>query len=278
MLPVSSYNNYNLNSYNSFPPYYYWQGVPQAGYYSSGNYYEPQSSDNPAKTLTLAGLLQAMALGLDKVSGFLSNRLAAGKEFTAPENVQKVADSMVKKNGLDITVGYVNPANKNAYSAAYGMASEFDAVANGKNAFHCGPLKLAVAPSSKPSLILHELGHAINAKGRFTKILQMSKRYAPFAPTALLLANGLFKDKNNSQKTFIERNAGVLGFAAFLPTIIEEALASFRGIKAAKQVLKNPPKLNILRKNYVIALCTYIVAGLGLGIASKQAVLEDSVQ
>lgn len=278
MLPVSSYNNYSPNSYNSFPQQHYWQGVPNAGYYPYGNYQEPQPSDNPAKTLTLAGLLQAMALGLNKVSQLLSNRLAAGEEFTTPDNVRKVADSMVKKNGLDITVGYVNPANKNAYSAAYGMASEFEAVANGRNAFHCEPLKLAVAPSKKPSLILHELGHAINAKGTFTKLLQQSRRYAPFAPTALLLANGLFKDKNNGQKTFIERNAGVLGFAAFLPTIIEEGLASFRGIKAAKQVLKNPPKLNILKKNYAIALCTYIVAGLGLGIASKQAVLEDSVR
>lgn len=277
MLPVSSYPNYSRDSYNSFSQPY-WQAIPDAGYYTQDDYAPPQSSDNPVKTLTLAGLLQVMTLGLDKVSRFLSNRLSAGKEFTTADNVQKVAASMVKNNGLDITVGYVNHSNKNAYSAAYGMAQEFETVANAKNAFHCEPLKLAVAPSSKPSLILHELGHAINAKGTFTKMLQQSRRYAAYAPTALLLANGLFKDKNNGQKTFIERNAGVLGFVAFLPTIIEEGLASFRGIKAAKHVLKNPPKLNILKKNYAIALGTYIIAGLGLGIASKQTVLEDSVR
>ena len=243
-------------------------------------YYEQQPSQNSdaaGKTLAMAGLLQVIALGLNRASQWFSNKLAAGKEFTTAENVHKVAGEMVRKNNLDVHVGYINDINKYAYADKYNLGGQLEEVARGKNAFFADKLKLAVAPEHKPSLILHELGHAINAKNAFTKILQNTRRYAPFAPTALLIANGIFSNKNDGKKSFIERNAGILGFAAFLPTIAEEGLASFRGIKAAKNVLKNPAGLNILKRNYLLALSTYILAGIGLGVASKQAVLEDSI-
>ena len=68
----------------------------------------------------------------------------------------------------------------------------------------------------------------------------------------------------------------MLGFAAFLPTIIEEGIASLRGIKAAKKVLNNPKNLNILKKNYAFALATYILSGVALGVASKQTILAEA--
>lgn len=258
-------------STNNYFPYY--QG--ESGYYGgvSGDNYQDKD-EKTTKTLGLAALLQAIALGIQKGSNLLSARLAAGREFATPSDVNRVASQMVRENNLDVHIGYIDEFNKHQYANRYGMAKEFDTIARGQNAFYADKLKIAVAPKSKPSLILHELGHAINAKGRFTKMLQNSRRFAGYAPMTLLLANSLFK-KSDNQPTFIERNAGVLGFCAFLPTIIEEGLASFRGIKAAKKVLNNTAKLNILKKNYAVALGTYILAGLGLGVACKQSIVES---
>lgn len=256
--------------YNNSP---YYQG--NYGYYGDDSVDNSQSIDEKTKkTLGLAALLQAVALGIQKGSQLLSARLAAGREFTTPNDVQAVANDMVRKNNLNVHVGYIDEFNKHQYSSRFGLAKEFDTVSKGQNAFYADKLKIAVAPKSKPSLILHELGHAINAKGGFTKMLQNSRRFAGYAPMTLLLANSLFK-KNDNQPTFIEKNAGILGFCAFLPTIIEEGLASFRGVKAAKKVLNNPASLNILKKNYAVALGTYILAGLGLGVACKQSIVES---
>ena len=269
MIPIST-QQINPNLYTS--PY----TTPYYGGYSQPLYYTNENTSNDpqqaAKTLGLAALLQVISTGLEKGSKILSNKLSAGKEFTTPDKVVKVAKDMVTKNNLDVTVGFVDEANKAAYAARYGLGKEIEAVAKGENAFFANKIKLAVAPKSKPSLILHELGHAINAKHGFTKFLQGTRKYAGYAPMALLLANGLISnDKPGEKKNFIERNAGILGFCAFLPTIAEEAIASGRGIKAAKKVLNNPAGLKILKKNYALALGTYILAGIGLGVAAKQS-------
>ena len=148
-------------------------------------------------------------------------------------------------------------------------------VAIGENAFYTDQFKLAVAPKNKPSLILHELGHAINAhKGKFLKFLQKSRMFVSAVPTALIMLNGLSKQDDN-KPSFIERNAGKIGFAAFLPTIIEEGLASIRGVKAAKATLGNSVNLKPLKRNYFFAWLTYLIAGIGLGVAAKQSVIEN---
>lgn len=243
---------------------------------SSNTYYEETGNDT-VKIAGMAALLQAITMGLQKGSKFLASKLASGKEFTTAENVNSIAQDMVNKNGLNVHVGYIDEANKAAYAARYGNAKEFDIVAKGQNAFYQDGMKIAVAPKSKPSLILHELGHAINAKGTFTRFLQNSRRYLKFLPMALLVADSVTKDPNSKEKSFIEKNAGKLGFCAFLPTIIEEGIASFRGIKAAKAKLGNIPALNILKKNYALALSTYILSGVAVGIAAKQTIVENKL-
>ncbi len=275
MNPISYYNQPQYRYYSQ--PYY----SDNAGNYNGYPYYERNNESGAgqaAKTLGLAALLQAFSSLLQKGSNYLSNKLIAGKEFTNASNVSKVADSMIRNNKLNVEVGYIDSFNKQNYASRFGLGRELDAVAKGQNAFYADNLKLAVAPKSKPSLILHELGHAVNAKKGFTKLLQKSRRYAGYAPMALLVANGILGNSQDGKKNFVERNAGILGFCAFLPTIVEEAIASSRGIKAAKKVLNNPATLKILKKNYALALGTYILAGIGLGVASKQSIILDGKQ
>ena len=236
---------------------------------------EPRTTDT-ARTAATAGILQAFALFLHKASEYCGNELMKGEEFTNETDVKKVAESMVKKNKLNVKVDFIDKFNIKNYSKD--IQEALGHVARGENAFYSDNCKLAVAPKSKPSLILHELGHAINAhKGKFLKMLQKSRMYVSAVPTALLVLNGLFKRKDE-KPNFIERNAGIIGFASFLPTIAEEGLASIRGVKAARKTLGKAVNLNPLRSNYLFAWMTYVIAGLGLGVAAKQAIIENKKQ
>ncbi len=206
-----------------------------------------------------------------------------GKEFTTSENVKTIAGTMLTDNKLDkkIHVKFIDSKNissvANAIKTGTGIdiTKELQPVARGENAFYMDRIKFAVAPKSKPSLILHELGHAITAhKGQFMRFLQKSRMYAATIPTTLIFINKMIPHKQG-EETFIEKHAGKIGFCAFLPTIIEEGLASLRGIKAANKIKKSI-NLNLkpLKRNYAFAWLTYVIAGLGLGIAAKQSFLE----
>lgn len=257
-----------------YNPYY-------QNYYPYEDYpYEPrrtapqkqESSEISALGLLLAS--EAIRYGSEKAS----NALMRGKEYTTIDNVKKVTQNMLNKGNLnDVSVHFVDMNNIQNISRKTGISvNNLYEVASGKNAFYADSAKVAVAPKAKPSLIQHELGHAINAKNPFLKALQNSRRYAHFAPTALILANAIAKRINkdpNGEPTFIEKHAGKLGFAAFLPTIIEEGIASLRGIQAAKRTLGGQNiKLGALKRNYFFAWMTYLLAGLGLGVAAKLSV------
>ena len=256
--------------YNNQRNYY----LPQNNnFYVPASFQEPHPQYNPEKTVLTAGLLQAFALFLHKASEWCGNKLMQGKEFTNGENVKQIAQNMVKKNKLNVDVDFIDANNINKYPKV--LQEALKPVARGENAFYTDQFKLAVAPKNKPSLILHELGHAINAhKGKFLKFLQKSRMFVSAVPTALLMLNGLSKQDDN-KPSFIERNAGKIGFAAFLPTIVEEGLASIRGVKAAKATLGNSVNLKPLKRNYFFAWLTYLIAGIGLGIAAKQSVIEN---
>lgn len=230
---------------------------------------EPE--DTTVKTVATAGILQALAMFLQKASQWCGNKLMQGKEFTTPENIKKTAQQMVKDNNLNVKVDYIDHINIKKYPAE--MREMLTPVARGENAFYADGLKLAVAPESKPSLILHELGHAINAgKGKFMRFLQKSRGYVSAVPATLLMLKGLFGNKDD-KPDFIERNAGKIGFLAFLPTIIEEGIASLRGLKYAKKL--KGVNLSTLKRNYFFAWMTYVIAGLGLAVGAKQALLES---
>ena len=281
----------NSTVFNSFSPYLTYN-IPVATQKSRSNdYLTANLAQNTAsntddfgqvdeKTVGMAALLQAIALGLQKGSSWLARKLESGKEFTSDKNVKKIAEQMVRDNKLgNVTVDYISNANKHKY-AGTALAKEIEVVAKGQNAFYADSFKLAVAPENKPSLILHELGHACNSKNSFMQLLQKSRKYAMGAPMALLFLSKMFGKDKDGRPNFIERNAGKLGFAAFLPTIIEEGVASWRGINAIKKVPKNILEgnlnTNILKRNYLFALGTYILAGIGLGVASKQTILQNA--
>jgi len=230
------------------------------------------NSNDAASILGLMLLSKGVSFATTKVA----NKLMRGKEYTSFNNVKNVVNDMLSKNNLDTKVYFVDMNNISEVSRRSGIREkDLLDVAQGKNAFFADSHKIAVAPKSKPSLIQHELGHAINSKKTFTKLLQNSRMLALYTPTALIFANMISKrlSKNPEKETFVEKHAGVLGFMAYLPTVIEEGLASIKGIQAAKKTLGGQNvKLGALRKNYLLAWLTYLLGAVGLGIASKLSV------
>lgn len=266
--------NFNKYQYNQYP-------APKQSHIRGS--VEPDTARNDIQTFTHAGVLQGCAILLTLASEWCGKKLMQGKEFTTPENIKKIADEMLSKNNLKdkVDVKYIDNTNVKQITTAIktktgiDMTKDLNTVARGENAFYSDSIKLAVAPKSKPSLILHELGHAITAhKGKLLKFMQKSRMIAASIPTILLIANSAVS-KKQGEETFIEKHAGKIGFCAFLPTILEEGLASLRGIKAANNVKKSiNMNLKPLKRNYAFAWLTYVIAGIGLGIASKQTLLE----
>ena len=240
---------------------------------------QPQRDEFSTTTTAVgaAGLLRLAQYGLEKLSGVCSAALMAGKEFASREDVEKVANAMKKNKGLSADIYYLDHSNKSALKQHFpSLANSIDVVADGRNAFYTDKGNFACAPKSKPSLILHELGHATNfEKSKIMKGLQKLRVVGMFAPMAVAYLNRASGERSDGRKNFWERNAGTIGFCAFLPTIIEEAAASIRGIKAAKETLGAKANLKALKKNYLLAWMTYVLAGIGTGIAAKLMITKD---
>lgn len=273
MQAIGSSSQYS-NNYNNYPKF--------GNNYASARQNSIED-DSTQKLAMSAGGLGIISVLIHKASELLAQKMSGGAEFTSSENVHKVANKMLKDNGLQDTVEIKYIDHKNKFDFGPEMAKHLEPVAQGQNAFYMDKLqlsngenlKLAVAPKTKPSLMLHELGHAINSsKGQFMQFLQKSRGLAMAVPTALLVLNGLMGKDKDGKKNFVEKNAGLIGFSAFLPTIIEEGMASWRGVKAAREFLGKSANLKVLKRNYVLAWGTYVLAGIGLGVAAKQSVTQ----
>ncbi len=272
-----------LNGINPYIQQRYYTNSP----YNKYHYAEKppkQEPPNELKTLVTAGILQGASILLQKASQWCGTKLMQGKEFADSNTVKNIAAKMLKDNKLQdkIAVEYIDKNNVRQIAGRYlssgiDLSNELGPVARGENAFFTDKLNLAVAPKSKPSLILHELGHAINAnKGKFLKFLQKTRAKITIIPPLLVYLNQ-FTQKQDGEKTFIEKNAGTIGFLAFLPTIIEEGIASIRGINAAKQLKNTAGSINLkpLKRNYAFAWMTYLISGIVFGIGTKLSLLEN---
>ncbi len=270
-------NNLTLNS-NAFKRDYRFKPAQSAPLQARVQAPPPQDEFSTATTAVgAAGLLRLAQWGRVKVSGLCATALMAGKEFASAADVEKVADAMKQEKGLSAEIHYFDKTNVGAFKQRFPqLANSLDVVARGGNAFYTDKGNFACAPKSKPSLILHELGHATNFEKSFVmKGLQKMRVVGAFAPMAIAYLNRASGERSDGKKNFWERNAGTIGFCAFLPTIIEEAAASIRGINAAKKTLGAGANLKVLKKNYLLAWATYVLAGVGTGIAAKLAITKD---
>lgn len=133
----------------------------------------------------------------------------------------------------------------------------------------------------------HEIGHSINFnKSKFWKSLHMYNAFKiPFAIAGMLSLVALLKSpKVEGEKpenafdkvtTFIKNNVGKLTFAAMVPMIAEEVMASVRGNKLAKELL-SPELAKKVAKSNIYGAATYVgtAAALALGAYAANKVRD----
>ena len=169
-------------------------------------------------------------------------------------------------------------------------------VKNGSNAFCLSKTnKIIIPDKSLQTTVFHEMGHALNANsGVIIKGLQKCRGLSKQIPQLILLISLLNKTKTTDEtdksdsifkkgSNFIKRNSGKLAFITSLPIVLEEGIASLRGQKVAKNLVKEGSLSKDLYKKVKISnlagFSTYLIAALAFGWGVKKAVeVKDKIQ
>lgn len=160
---------------------------------------------------------------------------------------------------------------------------------DGKNACYTFGAKKVILPDKLSLAGFHELGHAFNHNlSTAGKILQKSRPFMLLAAPVSLIA--LFKTKKSEEPKsvtgkvtkFIKENAGKLTFAAFLPVLAEEGLATLRGNSFARKALspelaKKAAKTNALGFATYLGLAALSSLGVYLGVKVKDKITDRSI-
>lgn len=239
---------------------------------------------------------------------FLKKMTKMGDELSRDEFTKLVdsAKTAARDSGLtDKGVSFIKACSENADEIKEAVATEYNAgkmakvmpqklkqlyigniaksIKNGENACYLPSVKKIVTPQDGGLVlsVFHETGHAMNANmSKIGSLLQKSRSLSALAVPILLIA--LIKDKKQEGEEpkgkldkagdFVKNNAGKLAFLSFMPTVIEEGLASFKGNKMAKELL-DPSLAKKVAKTNALGFATYVIgaaaAGLGVYCASK---------
>lgn len=131
-------------------------------------------------------------------------------------------------------------------------------------------------------LAFHEIGHALNHNlSKIGKSLQYLGIPGMIAAVAIGLFGAVTKTSKPQDgkeltgwqkfKNFVRDNAGKLSFAAMLPMLTEEAMATIKGQKLAKKLLSPEMSKTVLKGNS-IAYLSYLASAIAVGLGSMAAV------
>lgn len=153
--------------------------------------------------------------------------------------------------------------------------------------------KIIIPDKHLQTSVFHEMGHALNSNG-ILKGFQKCRPLASILPAFILFAALANKRKVNDEtyaddsklqkgKDFIKRNAGKLTFLSMMPMVAEEGIASLRGQKIAKNLVKSGDLTkNLFRKIKLTNLCgfsTYLLGAAAATATVKAAIsIKDKTQ
>lgn len=148
--------------------------------------------------------------------------------------------------------------------------------------------KILIPNKSLTTSAFHEMGHAMNKNfSKIGRLLQKSRKFSLLAAPVIAGIAIMIKKKVSDPpsdkkiqrtKDFVKKNAGVLAFASFLPVIIEEGMATFKGNKLAKSLL-DKKLLNKVKIANALGLVTYFMAAATVAVSTAVAVkVKDNIQ
>lgn len=182
-----------------------------------------------------------------------------------------VFEKSLKVSGLNSKGVRIVPAQK----LGRGIGNDYKV---GANACYVPTTKEIIVNTDKISIAgFHEVGHALNhLTGKMGKVLQ-KLRNPGYALAGLMGTIAFFsrpkpKDAPKDAGDFIRDNCGKIAFLGWMPTVIEEGMASYKGIKLARKSGLSEPLIKNMKKLYTKAFMTYagraVATGLAVGAAN----------
>ena len=237
-------------------------------YYYNGNEYKKRTHLELEKGFLLGSLASGVILGTLPLCGKPFTKQLKASQVDNPQ-YKDAFEKSLKISGLEEKGVSIRPAQY-----LFGNSAE----KQGQNAFYNLQTKQITINTDKISIAgFHEAGHALNhLKGKFGKVLNKLRHPGVVAATLLTyvatFARTKPKEAPKSKGDWIKDNCGKLAFACMLPTVFEEGVASYKGIKLARQSGLAEPLIKNMKKLYGKALLTYIghavLTGLAVGATS----------
>ena len=223
----------------------------------------------------------------DREKGFYLGSLASGaimstlplcgKPFEKQLAKEHMQNDLYKKPFLDsLTVSGLDKQGIRIECMANSLGD--NAYKRGINAAYFPKEKVVRINTEKISIAgFHELGHAMNdVTGKLGKLLSKmrwpGRIIAGIMGYVALFSRSKPSDAPKDIGDKIKDNCGKIAFISMLPTVIEEGMASYKGLKLARKTSLAEPLIKNIKKLYGKALLTYIghatATGLAVGAAS----------
>lgn len=200
-------------------------------------------------------------------------------------NYTEISNIMLKEMDNNVILKFLPEKIKRFVGDIFGLT-----VKNGQNTFYTLASKKIIMPKKGLKLCLfHEMGHAANQNlSKIGKALLKCRQLAFLVlPISFIALCKIKKAPDEKPKgtvdkttTFIENNAGKLTFAAMLPMLIEEGMASIKGINFAKEAGLSKELLAKVAKTNKLGYLTYLGSalatsiGIYLGVKVKNAIAK----
>ena len=241
-------------------------------FYYNGNEYIPRDPNAGSTGFILASLASSAIMGTLPAFARPFNKQLI-KEHSQNHLYKDAFEKSLEVSGLDKKGVQIIPAQ---------YFRDMSDVACGQNAYYTPKKKTITINTDKISIAgFHEAGHAMNdLKGKFGKILS-KLRYPGYVAAGWLGFIALFsrpkpKEAPKNGLDFIKDNCGKLAFACWLPTVLEEGMASYKGVKLARKTGLAEPLIKNMKKLYAKALLTYAgrAAATGLAVGAASMIMD----
>ena len=241
-------------------------------YYYNGNQYIPSTSGDSNKGFLIASAASSAILGTLPLFGKPFERQLA-KEHARNHLYKDAFLNSLQVSGLDKKGVKIIPME---------FSSTLNDYTLGKNAAYFPKEKAIRINTDKISIAgFHELGHAMNditgKLGKFLSKLRWPGRIlAGWMGTIALFSRPKPKDAPKNGFDYVKDNCGKIAFACMLPTVFEEGMASYKGLKLAKKTGLADSLIKNMKKLYGKALLTYIghAAATGLAVGAAGMIMD----
>lgn len=242
-------------------------------YYYDGNMYIPRSANDGDKGFIMASVASSAIMGaILPVCGKPFEKQLA-KEHTQNHLYRDAFLRAPEVSGLDKKGVKIIPMERSGLINDYAL---------GKNAAYFPKERVIRINTEKISSAgFHELGHAFNdISGKFGKFLSKTRWPGRIAAGWMgyvaMFSTPKPKEAQRNKFDWVKDNCGKIAFACMLPTVFEEGLASYNGIKIARKTGLAEPLIKNLKKLYSKALLTYIghAAATGLAVGAANMIMQ----